>query len=391
MPNEPGLRIIHVLRAPVGGLFRHVRDLARAQAMRGHLVGVVVDASTGDGLTEVRLDELRPALALGLHRTPMSRNLGAADVGATRRTLALAREHTADVLHGHGAKGGAYARLAARLLRRERRRVAAFYTPHGGSLHFDPASLEGRAFMAAERLLARISDGIVFESAYSERAFLAKVGRPGCRTAIVHNGLLPDELAPVWAEPDAADILFIGELRALKGVDVLLEAIARLPTGLATTALVVGDGPDASRFRHQSATLGLDGRILFASPMPAREAFRRGRILVMPSRAESFPYVALEGAAAGLPLVASDVGGIPEIVAGTDTRLVPPGDATALAAAIASALADPAVSAVRARRLAASVATRFTVAGMTDAILALYGEALSIATLAEGRAREPAA
>lgn len=391
MSIEAGLRIIHVLRAPVGGLFRHVRDLARAQAARGHLVGVVADASTGDALTDARLDDLRPALALGLHRTPMSRNFGAADVSATRRTLALARAHGADVLHGHGAKGGAYARLAARMLRRERRRVAAFYTPHGGSLHFDPASLEGRAFMAAERLLARISDGIVFESAYSERAFRAKVGRPGCRTAIVQNGLLPEELTPVWAEPDAADILFIGELRALKGVDVLLEAIARLAPAHAATALVVGDGPDVASFRARSTALGLDGRVAFAAPMPAREAFRRGRILVMPSRAESFPYVALEGAAAGVPLVASDVGGIPEIVAGTDTGLVPPGDPDALAAAIAATLADPIASAARARRLAASVAARFTVAGMTDAILALYADALGSAAPTDGRIAEQVA
>ena len=61
--------------------------------------------------------------------------------------------------------------------------------------------------------------------------------------------------------------------------------------------------------------------------MPAREAFRLGRTLVVPSRAESLPYIVLEAAAAGLPLLASDVGGIPEIVAGTDTDLLPPGDA----------------------------------------------------------------
>ena len=68
--------------------------------------------------------------------------------------------------------------------------------------------------------------------------------------------------------------------------------------------------------------------------MPAREAFALGRALVVPSRAESFPYIVLEAAAAGLPLLATNVGGIPEIVSGTDTALLPPEDADALAQAM---------------------------------------------------------
>ena len=87
--------------------------------------------------------------------------------------------------------------------------------------------------------------------------------------------------------------------------------------------------------------------------MPAREAFRLGRVLVMPSRAESLPYVALEAAGAGLPLIATDVGGMPEIVAGTDTALVAPGDAAALAEAMSSALASPLRAADRAAHLQA--------------------------------------
>jgi glycosyltransferase involved in cell wall biosynthesis len=131
------LRILHCLRAPVGGLFRHVRDLASAQAARGHEVGVVCDGSTGDALTERRLAELVPSLGLGLVRVPMSRNAGPADVRATLAIRSLARKHGVDVLHGHGAKGGVYARLAARSLDRSGRRIASVYTPHGGSLHYD--------------------------------------------------------------------------------------------------------------------------------------------------------------------------------------------------------------------------------------------------------------
>ena len=81
--------------------------------------------------------------------------------------------------------------------------------------------------------------------------------------------------------------------------------------------------------------------VAFLPPMPAREAFALARTVVVPSRAESMPYLVLEAAAAGVPLIATDVGGIPEILAGETERLVPPGDAGALAAAMRRALDAP--------------------------------------------------
>jgi len=364
-------RIIHCLRAPVGGLFRHVRDLVREQSARGHAVAVVCDETTSDPLTAGRLAGLAPFLALGLHRVPMSRDIGPSDLRATRAVRDLALRHNVDILHGHGAKGGAYARFAASSVVRSGGSVAAFYTPHGGSLHYDPASLVGRAYMAAERHMARMTSGILFESAYSERTFRAKVGDPACPTRVVHNGITPDELEPVAAAPDAADLVFIGELRKLKGVDVLLAALESLGAN-GPSLVIVGAGPDEAEFRGLASRLGLDARVRFVGALPAREAFALGRALVMPSRAESLPYVALEGAGAGLPLIASDVGGVSEIVVGTDTGLVPPEDTGALAAAIADTLADPAGAAARANRLRAEVGRRFSVARMAEGVLDAY-------------------
>ena len=82
---------------------------------------------------------------------------------------------------------------------------------------------------------------------------------------------------------------------------------------------IVGDGPDRQRFETQAADLGLGGAVSFTGAMPARTAFARGRLLVVPSRAESLPYVVLEAAAAGMPMIATRVGGIPEIF-GPDAR-----------------------------------------------------------------------
>ena len=370
----PRFRILHCLRAPVGGLFRHVRDLAREQTQRGHAVGIVCDSTTGDPLTEGLLESLGHDLTLGISRLPMPREPGVGDIAAARATRRIAAALEADVLHGHGAKGGAYARIAAVGLRRRGHTAIAIYTPHGGSLHYRPNSLKGRVFMTAERLLARHTDGMLFESAYAARTYASHVGNPGCPMRVVHNGLRPEELEPVAPAADAGDFVFVGELRMLKGVDLLIEAAAMIRAERACRIVVVGDGPDGAAFREQATRRGL-AEILFPGAMPARQAFRLGRVLVMPSRAESLPYVALEAAGAGLPLIATDVGGVPEIVAETDTPLVAPSDAAALAAAMRNALDAPAEALQRAQRLQAAVARRFSVGEMADGVLACYADA----------------
>src|SRR5205807_5109859 len=110
-----------------------VIDLARAQAARGHQVGIVADATTGGARADAALAVLSPQLALGLSRVPMSRHVGLSDLSAQRHVAQRARETDADVLHGHGAKGGAYTRLCGG-------RAIRASTPHGGTLHYGRSS-----------------------------------------------------------------------------------------------------------------------------------------------------------------------------------------------------------------------------------------------------------
>lgn len=366
------LSILHVLRSPVGGLFRHVLDLTRGQIARGHKVGLVLDAGSGGPGVDTALKELEPALALGLSRHAMQRTPGLADAAALRHVMRRIAAAPPDVVHGHGAKGGAYARLAWNT------GAIRVYTPHGGSLHFDRNTLAGRVYLGLERLLIRRSDLIIFESSYSAEVFRKKVGTPAGLARVVHNGVAPGEFEPVPLAPDAADLLFIGELRHLKGVDVLIEAVARLRSGgRMVSATIVGAGAEREVFEQQAARLGLADSVRFPGAMPARQAFALGRLLVVPSRAESLPYVVLEAGAAGRPLIASRVGGIAEILGPDADRLVPPDDADALAAAIAHSLdhaeeTDKAAAALRAR-----IGRNFTIDSMVEGVLAAYAEAIS--------------
>jgi glycosyltransferase involved in cell wall biosynthesis len=198
---------------------------------------------------------------------------------------------------------------------------------------------------------------------------------------VVHNGVTEDEFADVPPRGDATDVVFIGELRHLKGVDVLLDALALLAReGRPASATIIGAGPDAEQFRTQAERLGLTSSIRFAAPMPARDGFSRGRVMVAPSRMESLPYIVLEAAAAAVPLITTNVGGIPEVFGPQSGRLIPPGDAPALAAAIRAALADPAALRNEALTLRARVKAEFSADVMTGAVLAAYREARQFQT-----------
>jgi glycosyltransferase involved in cell wall biosynthesis len=373
MPGADGaLKIIHVFRSPVGGLFRHVADLARGQSARGHAIGLITDSLTGGERAQAVLSELAPLCALGVSRIPMSRHIGPGDVMAVRHTAQRIAQTGPDIVHGHGAKGAAYARLA-----RAGRAIRA-YTPHGGSLHFEPGTPAGFLYITLEKMLSARTDLFLFESKFAQDSFSRLIGEPGATTRIVHNGVGAAEFVDVPLADDATDLLYIGELRDIKGVDLLLDALAALrANGLALTATIVGEGPARHQFTEQAERLGLSGAVRFLAPMPARAAFALGRIAVVPSRKESLPYIVLEIAAAGKPLVATRVGGLPEMFGPQADRLVSPGDSGALAKTLKHSVNHPKSMAAAAGLLRERIRTSFSLEDMVEGGISAYRAALA--------------
>ena len=233
--------------------------------------------------------------------------------------------------------------------------------------------------MMVERLLTPLTDVFLFESAYIASRFDAEVGDETRLRRIVVNGLRPSEFEPVAPNADAAEFVYVGELRAVKGVDVLLEATARLGVRTRPPRLVlVGSGPEKDRLRELAQSLGVLDRVSFPGVMSFRKAMALGRILVAPSRLESLPYVVLEAAASRVPIVATAVGGVPEIFGPFADRLGPCGDAVDLARRMANALdQDPSQREREAADLSRFVAGKFTIESMTDGVLAGYRDALA--------------
>jgi glycosyltransferase involved in cell wall biosynthesis len=129
----------------------------------------------------------------------MRRNPHPSDILQLMHVMRRVAQTGADVVHGHGAKGGAYARLALTL-----KRAVRAYTPHGGSLLFSHESLAGKIYLATERIMMLRTDLFLFESAYSSDVFIRKIGNPSERVRIVHNGVAREEFEPV-TQPDATD------------------------------------------------------------------------------------------------------------------------------------------------------------------------------------------
>ena len=364
------LRIVHCFRSPVGGIFRHVRDLIDAQIADGHAVGILCDSITGGAFEEDQITTLAPRLALGVHRVTMRRSIGPSDLGDLVKTYRLLRHIGPDVLHGHGAKGGAYARLVGTAIRAGGGRSARLYTPHGGSMHYDPATLGGRLFFAVERLLERMTDHLLFVSDYEKTAYFSKVGRPRVDSRVIHNGLSESEFVAAPINADAADFLYIGMLRPLKGPDLFIDALAEMArrNGVAPTAVVVGAGEQKDELVRRAETL-IPGSVVFHDPMPIRQALPLAKVMVLPSRADSLPYVVLEAVAANRAVVAVDVGGVREIVPPELQPLVRPCDAAALAAAMAERIRLPLGNP---EPLMRHIRERFAVAKMANDTMAAY-------------------
>ena len=236
--SDTPLRILHCLRAPVGGLFRHVCDLAQAQTDAGHAVGVLCANEPNDARTQARIAELNETCALGVTRIGLGRFPGISDAKALWATSSLVRELVPTVLHGHGAKGGVLSRFTL-----SDAPIARIYTPHGGSVHYAPTSVLGSLFGFAERMMLSRTDGLIFESDFARSVFADRYGALPANTHVVHNGLAPSEFETLTLKDHPADFLFLGELRALKGVFTLLDAVAGIAADRKISVDVVATGP----------------------------------------------------------------------------------------------------------------------------------------------------
>jgi glycosyltransferase involved in cell wall biosynthesis len=221
----------------------------------------------------------------------------------------------------------------------------------------------------------------------SER-HLDEFARCGDRARVIHNAVIDlpardsacDESAVALAAESARPVVgVVGRLSPEKGVDLFLDACAQLVReGLNFTALVAGDGPEERALKERCAALDLDAHVRFLGHLHAiHRLYPKLDVLVIPSRSEGLPNVLLEALAAGVRVVSTRVGAVPEVLvdpaAGT---MVPAGDTPALADAMREAIVSPPSDRETAAR--SETVDRFSIARRADAHLALYDEVRGI-------------
>jgi len=233
-----------------------------------------------------------------------------------------------------------------------------------------------KPFKALDRYVYRRFEKIICVSAAVEQALLEWIPDQRGKTVVIANGI---PVLPVDADCEPVnDVLCLANLkRRAKGVDVLLKALATVPNCFGQAA-IAGEGSLRPKLEQLCDELGLNGRVRFLGAVKdVRLLMRQSRVLVMPSRWEGLPMAVLEAMEVSLPIVATAVGGIPEVIADNENGLlVPPEDPGALAKAITRLLQDGALRAKLARSARRAVAERFSIAAHVNAVVALYGQLL---------------
>jgi len=364
------VRIAYVItRADaVGGATIHVRDLARAMREHGHhplvLVGGRGPVTAQFEAVGVRVHSLRH-LRRNLH--PVG------DLLALGELIGALRDSAPDLVSTHTAKAGWIGRAAAARLG-----LPAIYTPHGLPVGGRFSSVSGLLFTIAERAAARWSAAIVCVSESERRLALERRIAPPERLLVVHNGVrdVPPEYR-ACPDREPVRICAVARFERPKDFTTLISAVSRLEDRQWTLDLV-GDGPLEPAIRRLATAHGIAEQIHFLGyqPDPA-PVLARSQLFVLASRSEAFPRSILEAMRAGLPVVATDVGGVNEAVTHRATGLlVPPRDPAALAVAIAELRDAPGLRREFGERARGVFERRFRLEHTVEKMLALYATVL---------------
>lgn len=374
METPRRLRVLHVTEACCAGVGVHMLDLAEELESLGHTIHVVYSDLRIDSAFANRIGQLKCS---GVGRVRMRRLPHWSDWFATRALARyIERRGPFDIVHGHSTKAGGLTRW-----NRIARSAAVVYTPH--SIFTMNPTIGSATFAVArwvENRLAHRAAALIAVS-QEEREHMMQIGLPGEKIHYIPNGLRLLEWPSrevvrrrLGLSDSTIAIGFMGRMAPQKNPHRMVEAFAGLETreGSPLRLLMVGDGPEEPRARRLAHELSVADRVdwlgfqMAADVMPALDMF------VMPSRYEGMPYVLMEAASAGVPVVSTAVGGARRCIDhGRTGFIVPCDDLSSLVEAIQCLVDEPPLRnqfSLAARRKA----MEFRVENMVAATLDLY-------------------
>ncbi len=368
MTQKP--RILYVItKANWGGAQRYVYDLATA-ASEGGWEAIVATGSEGELSRRLIEAGIRVETIEGLGRDIRLKD----DVSAFHSLLGLIRDIQPTVVHSNSSKAGGLAALAARISGVHR----IVFTAHGWAFNEDRKEHQKALIWLLHYLTVLLSHRTVCVSG-AMRDDARAMPLVQKKLVVIHNGigaipLLPRDEARQRLAPGLNTSLWIGtiaELHPTKQLHILMRAFAKTAD---CSLIIMGDGEERTRLEALALRLQITERVHFlghienaSSYLPALDVF------VLPSRSEGLGYVLLEAGMAGLPVVATNVGGIPEVIQHKETGiLVRSGDVDELASGIDTLLVDPSLRTLLGTALKERVLERFSKTEMIEKTFGLY-------------------
>lgn len=374
--NARQIHVLQIVGDPVGGIRKHVHSLISGFDRRSFKVSYAYSSAAVDARFQEEIGQLS-AMLEKVVALPIRKKPHPSDLTNLWTLCRYVRHAGVDIVHGHGAKAGLYARLVGRLTG-----AKVIYTPHGGVVHRMFSRWEDALYTFIERRLMRYTDYFICESNYTAKALFEKLGNEPRHWCVNYNGVdFPDSdrqpdlpLYELAGSKQAIRLGVFGMLREQKGQYYALRAMAGLVRdGFDVTLHLFGDGPDRERLTSLKAQLALDRHVFFYGDVSTPELYMSAMDLILiPSLFESFGYVAVEAMALGKPIIASATGGLCEVLSDETAKLIPPGDADALGKEIGNFMGKQSCFEMNAANALLQVKKRFSTKGMVHGVEKVY-------------------
>ncbi len=301
--------VVQILRAPAGGIRKHVLDIIDNISDENFKQIFITNLNDAD----INLDYLKNNKNIQVIHLDIKESPGMSDLRNFFKIYRALSKNKIDVLHGHGAKGGLYARILSKILR-----ARCIYTPHGGSLHRVHGRIKNVVYDLIERFLMPMTDIFLFESNYSAEVFTKNITDPGKKTVINYNGVdIPEKYSTnVYQAGDKIRFASFGLLRHLKGHDIFIHTCRMLKEKkIPFSYTIYGNGEFGLELNEliQKFNLSEEVKIVNYSGNVCLEMLKFD-FIVHPSRFESFGYVPVEAMSVKVPVIVSHEGGLKEVV-----------------------------------------------------------------------------
>jgi glycosyltransferase involved in cell wall biosynthesis len=308
--------IVQILRAPAGGIRKHVLDILENisnEKMQQVFITNIKDS-------DIDLNFLTENPHIEILNIEIQESPGISDFVNMFTIFNFLKHRDITVVHGHGAKGGLYARVLGRLLH-----AKTVYTPHGGSLHRIHGAIKNLIFDLVEKLLVPLTDIFLFESIYTADVFSKNIADPGTKKIINYNGVEIPKLkaTQTYIAGNKLKIASFGLLRELKGHDIFIKTCHLLKTkNIPFHYTIYGAGEFEAVLRDLITKFKLENEVTILNySSSVCDEMLKFDFIVHPSRFESFGYVPVEAMSMLIPVIVSHVGGLQEVVS-TDSGYI---------------------------------------------------------------------